>query len=243
MSIERFLATNLLMDLPLLAIAARCMGTLDRRRLCACALIAIGYGALAAAVPSPWRAPPVQLSLLALTGWLTVGRHREALIARSMVCLVGCAAFIAGWLQLAGSMGPLSIVAGFALLIPLLLAGGARRRRWEAEISLEVGGQRRRFVALIDTGNRLREPCSGLPVMIVDAAVVAGMPMGTPTRRVAYGALGGEGILPCFRPDAVWCLRGRRRFRAPEVWVAVSPAPLPGGCRALAPCEFASLPI
>ena len=55
-------------------------------------------------------------------------------------------------------------------------------------------------------------------------------------RSVAYGGVGGRGTLRCFRPEAIWC--GRRRM--PDAWVALSPAPLPGPCRAIAPCAFAS---
>lgn len=59
-------------------------------------------------------------------------------------------------------------------------------------------------------------------------------------RTLGFGALGGEGRMACFRPDALWIVSGRKRRRGPDIWVAVSPTPLPGLCQALAPPEFAS---
>ena len=97
-----------------------------------------------------------------------------------------------------------------------------------------------RFSALIDTGNRLREPLSGLPVLIAEAALVRDILPETGYRMLGYGAIGGNGRMACFHPDALWICRGPRKRRGPDVWVAVSPEPLPGLCQALAPPEFAS---
>ena len=243
MSIERFALESLMINLPLLAIAARYAGVFDRRRLCIAALAATAYGVLAAAAPSPWRAPPAQIALLAALGRLIAGRDRRPLALCAMAALVGGSAFMAGWLQLLSSRGPLPELSGLALLSATARLCRRRSARWEAEICLVSGSRQARFTALIDTGNRLREPLSGNPVMIVEAALVADM-LSLPVRRwVPYDAIGGCGTLPCFRPDAAWVLRGHRRLCAPEVWVAVSPVPLPGSYRALAPCEFASLSL
>ena len=102
-----------------------------------------------------------------------------------------------------------------------------------------VNGRIARFPALIDTGNRLREPLSGLPVLIAEARVLRDILPPGGYRTLSFGGLGGVGRMACFRPDAVWIGRGAARRRGPDIWVAVSPAPLPGLCQALAPPEFA----
>jgi len=107
-------------------------------------------------------------------------------------------------------------------------------------LCLRVGSRSASFPALVDTGNRLREPLSGLPVLIAEAPLVRDILPKTGYRTLGFGALGGEGRMACFRPDALWIVSGRKRRRGPDIWVAVSPTPLPGLCQALAPPEFAS---
>ena len=242
MSVERFLAVSLLTDLPLLGLAARAAGIRSPARLALTALFACLFGLLAAAVPRPWRAPPAQLAACLALSRLLLGPGRGRLLPRLMLCMVIAAAFLAGWTMLVGSAA-LPALGGLALFS--LSSDPIRRAsaRWEVDVRLVAGGGGARFTALIDTGNRLREPLSGLPVLIVEAGLLHALPPDLPCRRVAYGAVGGDGTLACFRPDAVWCLRRGRRLRAPDVWVAVSPTPLPGEHRALAPACFAALPL
>ena len=109
------------------------------------------------------------------------------------------------------------------------------------------GGRQVSLKALIDTGNRLHEPISGLPVLIVEERAVKKMlpPSLDPARPdkhlpprfrlVAYGALGGSGKMACFRPDELLVCYGEGWLRAPDVWVAVYPGKMPGGAQALAP--------
>ena len=117
---------------------------------------------------------------------------------------------------------------------------------WEVRVSLCFQGKSIRFPALIDTGNRLREPMSGLPVLIAEASLLDGLLGGelAPglTRQVAFGGLGGCGTVRCFHPDHVWICRGGQLIPAPEIWVAVYPGRIPGMQRALAPPSFAIIP-
>ena len=111
---------------------------------------------------------------------------------------------------------------------------------------LPAGGGEARFRALVDTGNRLREPFSGLPVLICERGVLADVlpagydalpPGGAPPgfRQVGYGALGGGGRMNCFRPELCLVDYGNGYLKSPDLWVAVYPGKMPGGVRALAP--------
>ncbi|MFR6027787.1 MAG: sigma-E processing peptidase SpoIIGA, partial [Christensenellales bacterium] len=95
-------------------------------------------------------------------------------------------------------------------LLALHILYAVRRKRmftWEVRVSLCFQGKSIRFPALIDTGNRLREPMSGLPVLIAEASLLDGLLGGelAPglTRQVAFGGLGGCGTVRCFHPDHV----------------------------------------
>ena len=135
-----------------------------------------------------------------------------------------------------------SVLGGSMLLI--------RKRRWQAdrrvELQLQWHGRSAGFPALIDTGNRLREPISSLPVIVVGQDRLRGLlpedydplePWRRPfpgLRAVAFGGVGGSGVMGCFCPEAVK-LDGVTAEEA--FWVAVYPGPLPGGAGALAPPE------
>jgi hypothetical protein len=111
-------------------------------------------------------------------------------------------------------------------------------------------GVRVRFRALVDTGNHLTEPLSGLPVMIVcyDAirealpcsfapeSALDMLPRGF--RLVGFGGVGGAGEMGCFLPDELNVDAGRGKRPMGEIWIAVYPGKLPGGAVALAPPTF-----
>lgn len=106
-------------------------------------------------------------------------------------------------------------------------------------LELEVGGRRLGLMGLVDTGNNLRDPVSGLPVVVVDweplvkimpgdvsaffkstwdsmPESIAATPMGRRLRLIPYESLSGrKGVLPGFRPDHVVILEkdGHRILR------------------------------
>lgn len=152
------------------------------------------------------------------------------------------------------SLTPLKLIpaaAASSLLATLFL--GRRRRwmeTWEADVYITHADAHARFHAMIDTGNRLTEPLSGLPVLVVEEALVAAMlprdfdpanaadtlPHGF--RLAAFGALGGEGAMGCFMPEHMQAAAFGKRRRISNVWVAVYPGQLPGRLRAIAPTSL-----
>lgn len=248
-SLEACALFNLLMDAALLTVVARANGCLSLRRVMPCACIAAGYALLAWAVPSLGH-PLVQLLLLFPISLILCGSgdaHRWGSVAFQLLC---GAALIGG---LCALFPPKTLLALCLTLSAALLALHAlfsvRRKRmftWEVRVSLCFRGRSIRFPALIDTGNRLREPKSGLPVLIAEASLLNEL-IGDElseslTRKIAFGGLGGCGTVRCFHPDHVWICRGGQLIPAPEIWVAVYPGRIPGMQRALAPPSFAIIP-
>ena len=247
-SVEACFLINFAVDAALIGVVARANGCFHARRAALAALIGALY-ALSVARLSPRLAhPAVQLALIVPVALIVSGDpdpRRWGAIAFQLLCgalLLGGAGALLPERFLPAA--PAALAAGLAALAALL---GLRRRRingWEVTVLLSVRGRTAGFRALIDTGNRLREPVSGLPVLIAESALVKGLLAADaegapPCRSIAYGALGGGGTVRCFRPDAVLIRRGERLVRAPEVWVAVYPGRMPGPTRALAPPSFA----
>lgn len=139
---------------------------------------------------------------------------------------------------------PAGLGAG-VLLIGVMLSFHRRRLvTWEVTVLLSLRGRTASFRALIDTGNRLHEPISGLPVLIAENSLLQNFlqSLQIPFRSIAFGGLGGNGNVRCFRPDMVLIRRGDQFVRAPDVWVALYPGKFPGTSRALAPPSFAVIP-
>ena len=245
-SIEIYLMINLLMDTAILSIVARSYGTFRIRRILLAAAICTAYATLAACRPQPWSSPLIQIGLLIPISMLVSGNADIRLWSGAGLLLIGGAMLTAGAERLmpahAAGASIWALLAGLFILALLLSIRKHRQTTWEVEIALAVNGRSARFRALIDTGNRLHEPLSGLPVLIAEETLVRDILPERGYRRVAFGALGGGGTLACFHPDRIWILRGKRRHPAPDVWVAISPEPLPGTARALAPGEFATFP-
>ncbi len=115
-------------------------------------------------------------------------------------------------------------------------------------LKLVCAGRERELTALVDTGNRLREPVSGGPVLVAGEAELLpllseesrrlyreteGLPaserflrLGGGFRLVPYGAVGVKsGLLLAFKPEAVYA-EGRRKE---NLWAALSPTEIGRG--------------
>lgn len=127
-------------------------------------------------------------------------------------------------------------------------AGGFRpgRKLPLMGLELEIGGRRLGLTGLVDTGNNLRDPVSGLPVVVVDwealikimpgdvsaffqstwdriPATLSATPMGRRLRLIPFESLSGrKGVLPGFKPDHLVILEkdGHRVLRDAIVGVS-----------------------
>lgn len=249
-SLEAYFLVNFVMDAALIAVVARANECMRLRKVILCSFLAASYAILTETVSVQLRHPAVQVMLLALLALLLAGEpeiYRWGFIAFQ---LFGGAMILGG----IGSLNPepdripaVLLGAGMILLSVFMNMRRQRMLSWEVTVLVSLRGRTVSFPALIDTGNRLHEPLSGLPVLIAEASLLKALLAqqgedSLPCRRVAFGVLGGSGNIRCFRPDMVLIRRGDRLVRAPDVWVAVYPGRIPGTSRALAPPSFAVIP-
>lgn len=218
MYIELFLLDNLLMNLLTVRLAAAFISVRPPlyRQLAVCAASA-GYAALAAylcpALAGLWVRPPL-LIFMALA--LPVKRPRGLLGASAAVLfaslIVGgsslCIALVFGGGIENGSISggiPLraaALSAAAAAFMPRAVRRALARRLPEGMLvglAVEHNGIERRFTALVDTGNGLFEPLTGLPVIVVSCrafARYARIPVGVSTAA-------GSGMLYAFRPRRI----------------------------------------
>lgn len=187
----------------------------------------------------------LQLALYLACAATLTGARRARPIVEGAIC-IACVFAAAAGLAAAGRQNALLAPMGVILLLFLARRRRNIRCRWNIELYVEKNGLGKRFPALIDTGNRLREHRSNQPVLIVEAraipriaALVSDLP-DEEKRLLPFGVLGGAGELECFQPDRVEILiPGTAPQAAPPCWLAVFPGRIPGATQALAPPEFA----
>lgn len=99
-----------------------------------------------------------------------------------------------------------ALTVGLYLLFRLLerITGKGEIGSHYCRVEIFYGGKKAELTGKIDTGNALKEPFSGEPVLIAEEG----------TRVVPYRVLSGEGFFTAFRPEAVCVICGRRRITA-----------------------------
>ena len=226
--LDSLFALNLLADYLLLLYAGRlCSLVLRRRRYLLAALLGAVY---AAALYLPGlgflRLPGWKLLAGAGMGWIAYGRERTPLRCIAVFFAVSAAYGGALW-ALGGRFslpGLLGCFLGFFLLFSLLFSRRRRKEERLVRVGLELLGRQAEFVVLQDSGNSLRDPVSGAPVLVACPHALAPVfgdwagllalsdpvalleasgrtPLKGRLRLIPYAALGGEGLLPAFRPD------------------------------------------
>lgn len=238
MSVERVLLENFIADFLCLAVTARYRRRIRfSRLLAASAFGAIWAGGLALLnPPSLWRVL-LCLGFTPILCRILCGKNDFSVCGS----LLAVSMFLAGALQLFSLLLPHPALA--ILPATALMALSAKRKtvmrqtEWNCSIQLRHGKCSVVFDALIDTGNRLREPISGLPVLLVEERLLFRI-RDVPFRIIPYGGVGGDGILRCFYPDELYLCRDGSRIPLPDIWVALYPKRLPGRHHALAPAEI-----
>ena len=176
-------------------------------------------------------------------------RHRNGRrVIEASVAMAAISAVCAGLAMLVSNAGapPWLPALGALAAAALLRWRRSRRVHWQIDVSVEKNGVLERFPALIDTGNRLREHRSGMPVLIVESCAIPALASlarrlpNAETRCLPFGVLGGSGQMRCFFPDRVrLALPDGREHSAPPCWIAPFDGTIPGRTHALAPAEFA----
>lgn len=274
--LEAVIGVNFLADFALLWLTGRCLGYVIRYgRIAAAATLGAAYALLYLLTPtSPAFALPGKLLAAALMLRLAFrpAAARQWGSAASVFVIASAAmagvtfalnlprgAIAAGSAIVLPSSAPLSLPAAFAAAAASAfgLAAGLRRlerlRGLRVSSTVTVGGRSAQFIALVDTGNELRDPLSGRPVMVVEYQAISpvlppayqgllreGLGLepggeGDPDwqarlRFIPYRSLGRArgGVLFGFAPDDVQISLPGRAPAGAELVVAVSPSPLAG---------------
>lgn len=254
---------NALVDYALLYVAGRAAQAPVRHgRLAAAAALGGLYACVEPLRLIPWAYGPagVIAASLALVA-VAYGTPPWRQTLRLLACFYGAAAALAGAvfaLAFARSAGPLP---WWAIGVPVAGAlvaarrlGSVARSRWRAApqslipVTVAIGGAQTRLLALVDTGNRLRDPVGQGPVLVVEARALAGVlpaaltaatrggdprwehvvaalegsPWAQRLRLIPYRSLGARsGVMIGFRPD-----RTEVAGRAAPSTVGLSGAPL-----------------
>lgn len=83
-------------------------------------------------------------------------------------------------------------------------------------LTIVSGESQTHLFAFLDSGNKLTEPFSNYPVIIVDKSKIDFKPQ----RIIPYNTVGGEGMLQAFKPDKVIVSNGKKSFECDSVYVA-----------------------
>ncbi|MCL2696327.1 MAG: sigma-E processing peptidase SpoIIGA [Clostridiales bacterium] len=237
-SIELFLLDNFIMNYLLFSLASVLSGTHMRMGYTA---LSAGIGAGYALAGLAWL-PVLQwlpvkglaFGLLALPLRAKGQKYIYLLLSVFLAAflLSGTLLFLTG--LFGGSVGrngtlvgavPLRVAllgAGLCATLPRLfrkLFAAHHLKAFTAQITIEWGGQSMTCTALLDSGNALTEPLSGLPVILVAGPLPAG-----PRRPIPYQTQGGTGLLQGARPDRV-LLMDTHEVNA---WVCAAPQPIQG---------------
>lgn len=263
-SFESYFLLNFVMNTLVIAIIARSQSGVYWSKIFLASIIGAVYAiAMQVEVFSLLKWFPLRLILafvlsaiaFPIDGWMDVIKGGTALLLGTV--------FTGGLLELLLRFIPGTgllwfIISAVIAFIALLFALSFRARSLEqmrVRLAMTTDYGSVKIPALIDTGNRLREPLSGRPVVIVEEErlkkilppgfdsekAIKQLPMGF--RFVRYSALGntGSNMMLCFRPRDVFASFGRGWMRAPDIWVALYPGKMPGGECALAPAVIGAI--
>lgn len=245
MPVESLLTMDLLMNLSILCAVQSGLGRLHMPSLLRALMLMCTNTLIAYFILPAWSSMLIQLPVCLVCGALLM-RSTRPLPVFTAALAIFCASCAAAGLM---SMGRPAPVRALAALIPFSLLVRKRRNiacRWNIEIIAQKQYISERFEALIDTGNRLTEHRSALPVMIVEESAVPRLSAMLSTldpdelRTLDFGVLGSEGQILCFQPDKLFMRTpDGKTVPAPRCWIAVFRGRIPGRTRALAPPEFA----
>lgn len=285
--VEAVLGINFGTNLVLLWLCGRCLGLASGpARLAAAAALGAGYALAVLAWPQAglggWPAKLLAgaamlglayrprglrswfrlASVFALTSTAVAGFMIAGAGGDGAATAVGGGAIVLGRPAREALFWSLLVAAGVSIGAGRALAFAARGRAGWAEAVVEVDGRKVGFRGLIDTGNQLCEPVSGLPVLVAEAGVLASLVPGEWRTALVLGpaslgwaqdpawhsrlclvpfrAVGTRrGVLVGFRPDRVEILTpaGLRRSTSAVV-VAASPDRLGDNYRGLIPASI-----
>ncbi len=245
---EEYLLWNAAMNLLTLPLGGRMAGLPAPRRRCLAQAAAVGAACSLAALYLPWLGPLWLCSLPMGVCWCFGQQGRQSCLRCAFTTL--CAAFLAGGATaaLAQTGLPVRVCGGLTLTMLALLCLLVRLRPQAlcnvTQVEIQVGERAVILPAMLDSGNLLGDPVTGLPVVVAprrgirrlfpdveDLSSLTGLPLGF--RLLTVRTAAGSALMPLFHPD-VCRLYVNGRAREADVQVAVA-GPEYGGVQALVP--------
>lgn len=250
--VDVLLAVNYTVNLILLLVAARLMGAVvARKRLCLAALLGAA-GALAIFLPSGGFLFQT-LYKLALTASMTAaafGFRPWRRMLKGLLALMTASFIFAGFMLAlqffwGGALYQNGVVYfNISALDLIFWTGVSYGVLWLFErlflnrtsekklcsVTVDLEGKQISFRALADTGNQLKEPFSGAPVMVCDGSLTARMMPDRPerVRLIPCNTVAGGTVLESFRPDRVRIIHEGRETVTRDVYIARSREPIRG---------------
>lgn len=239
--IEVFILDNLLMDSLIIRLGA---AMLRRRirflRTILSALLCTAYSLLALIFPllSGITFKIISSALICAAAYMQRDSARrmasnflkELIMFYLATMLVGGLSFAvlymsgASWGSVTMPLRAALIAAFIAIWLPRLVRVRAKARAQKLlELNVEFEANVR-IKALIDSGNALIEPVSGLPVVVVSPGILSVPERGMP---VAYSSVAGDGIIYAHRPRRISAYIDKR-WREFDALVGVSSTPIIG---------------
>lgn len=201
-------------------------------RLGAVALLAALGTLLSARAALPWLRTALAAVFMAfapLAAWPGVPRR-----LRFPLCLthLTLGMTLAGWARLLAGLGVWLAFVPFAACA-LLYAAVPLMRRVEhprcVTAEIRMGSHRLTLTALIDSGNLLRDPVTGLPVIVISRRAASRLTLLPPPGRLTPGmrlisvrTIAGTTLMAVFRPTAVF-LEEKGNWRAVNAIIGLSP--------------------
>lgn len=218
--LEEVLVINFVVDLALMALTGRIMGERPRRLGYCLAALLMSVGACT--VFLPWMANRFVLTVVMVGGaagiawkwrsWKQWARNAAALLSISALA-GGLAFFGAATAQNNPALLRIGLQPGYVAALAVAACAGLGQwafgrlstrsvKAWQCTVRIRVDGCVIELDALVDTGNQLSDPISGLPVIILGQDQSA-LLHDKPLVRIGCKTAAGIGELPAFLPDGI----------------------------------------
>ena len=241
-AIEPFVALNFAMNTVILAMSARVVSVGRLRMLRIFLGAAMGTAYALAAWTFPPLGPVLFVPITLVMAWSVAPVRRAGALIRRAFALLGCA-FLCGGTAYAVSQAFQSRTGALLLALPAAALWLRRLVRTKNErlstqvirVRCELGTDCAVLDGIVDSGNRLVDAVTGLPVIVADAHALRALLPGTldPSdvttlppgfRLMRLSGVCGAQLTMCFHPR-VWLLE-RGAWREAQAVVALSPRAL-----------------
>lgn len=252
--LDVLLILNFCMDFCILRAAAALDGRqCSTMRLCVAALAGAVYAVLCVVWPA-FAVVPLRLVSCAGMACLAYRVYQPKQLVRQTLLVLLVSAVFGGCVLALEQLSGAELTAGGVLYAPvtrkvlviaaalayglsgMVFRGHARENRPRGEtVRIRCGANIQEFFLMVDSGNTLRDPATGRPVLVLTrAAAIRILPEearfvplllqednaaelvqraqqagARGLRLVAFHSIGGDGMMPCFHPDAIIRENGR----------------------------------